>query len=149
MSCSGNGKCFEAFSCECNCFEDCECDFDSECECEHLSDCFYIENPIHKNCTIYCKYQNNCCSLVKCGNEFFCKNNIPKFVFDKNGGICDGCYLQVGKITDTNRVEECDICFESKKIISLECGHPLCADCHENWCKANEDRPCPFCRAIN
>ena len=149
MSCSGNGKCFEAFSCECNCFEDCECDFDSECECEHLSDCFYIENPIHKNCTIYCKYQNNCCSLVKCGNEFFCKNNIPKFVFDKNGGLCDGCYLQVGKITDTNRVEECDICFESKKIISLECGHPLCADCHENWWKAIEDRPCPFCRAIN
>lgn len=149
MACFGNGKCFEAFNCECNCFDDCDCDFEGDCDCEHLSDCFYIENPIHINCVVYCKFQNSCCSLVKCENSFFCKNNIPRFVFDKNNGLCDGCYLQVGKITDTNRIDECNICFESKKIISLECGHPLCIDCHENWCEANEERPCPFCRAIN
>lgn len=149
MSCSGDGKCFKAFVCECKCFEYCKCDFDSECECDHLNDCFYINNPIHKNCVVYCRYSNNCCSLVKCENEFFCNNSIPRFVYDRNDGLCDGCYLQVGKIKDTKNFDDCNICFEKEKIISLNCNHTLCMTCYEKWCETNEDRPCPFCRAIN
>jgi len=149
MNCEG--KCFSGFCCECKCFENCECDYDQECECDHLENCFYIENPHHKECVVYCKYSPMCeqkCELLKCDNFFICKVFIPEFVKKRNDGICDGCYLSLGKLKE-NIVKTCDICFDDKKTVKLTCGHDMCADCFEKWAMQNEDRTCPFCRRCN
>lgn len=146
MSCLG--KCYSPFICECKCFEDCECDEDN-CLCDHKINCFYILNPEHRNCVVYCKFQKTCCSLVKCNNYFLCRNEIPEYVYRKNNYICNPCYVNFGNINNTNSIDECYVCMCEKNMISLNCGHSLCGDCLENWFIGNDCRSCPICRQDN
>lgn len=141
-----HGRCFVAFECKCSCFSDCKCD--EECACEHLSSC---NNAIskHKECVVYCKFSNTCCSLINCSNYFICTNKIPEYVYARNGGICDGCYFAFGNLTKISSEEECCVCLEKNNEVMLTCGHSMCAECMEKWFQENEDRPCPFCRQIN
>ncbi len=147
MSCSG--RCYVQFSCECKCFEDCDCDYDAECSCDHLDSCSYLSDPRHNQCVIYCKFANTCCSLFKCSNHFVCKNEIPKFVFERNNGVCDGCYFQFGSLKKSEKKEECGICMDELVSVELECKHSMCQTCLENWFEESEDRSCPYCRKIN
>jgi hypothetical protein len=87
MSCLG--KCYTPFICECKCFEHCDCDYDEECSCEHKSNCFYIQYPQHRECVVYCKFQNTCCDLLECKNYFLCRNKAPENVLRKNNNICN------------------------------------------------------------
>lgn len=151
--CGGNGSCFQDYVCDCGCPEpDCDCDYE-ECECEfiHINNCLYNTNPEHKNCIIFCKYKPELecgCKLYDCHNNFICQNKMPEYLLNKNGGLCDGCYLQLGLI-EKDIVKECFICLESKENIKLVCNHSMCFDCFEKWSFTNEDRPCPMCRNHN
>ena len=147
MSCLG--KCRIAFTCECKCFEYCDCDYDKECDCNHLDNCLYIAEPKHKECIIYCKYQQGCCELMKCNNYFMCSNEIPEYIFQRNNGICDGCYVQFGNLKNIEKIEECCVCFDEQNMIMLECGHSICSRCLEKWFIENDCRTCPICRSEN
>jgi hypothetical protein len=150
--CTGNGRCFSNYICDCGCYDECDCDID-ECECniEHKHNCLYTINPEHKKCIIFCMFKPECvcgCVLHNCGNYFICKNKMPTYILDKNEGLCDGCYFQLGKLEE-DVIKDCCICLEIKKNIKLTCGHSTCFECFEEWSFVNEDRPCPLCRNNN
>lgn len=147
MSCQG--KCRTAFICECKCFRECDCDYDNECTCEHLDNCLYISDPKHKECIVYCKYQPACCELTKCNNYFMCSNEIPEYVYKRNNNLCDGCYIQFGKLENIEKIEECCVCLNEKYMIKLECNHSICSECLEKWFCINDCRTCPLCRHEN
>ena len=47
----------------------------------------------------------------------------------------------------TNKLN-CPICFEdSRKNVTLACGHSSCKKCHKKHMKASIDRKCHMCRA--
>ncbi len=152
MSCPGNGSCFDAFVCDCGCFDDCDCELDNcLCDVEHDINCLYTINPEHKDCDIFCKFKTilECgCVLINCSNDFICNNKMPKYIIDRNEGLCDCCYLNLGAIKK-GPVIECFICFETKENIILSCGHYSCFECFEKWSIENEERPCPICRSNN
>lgn len=62
-----------------------------------------------------------------------------------------GVGLSKPKYIDTTTEELCEICFENKGSIQLECNHIFCKDCIENWTRTKENmgllRTCPKCRA--
>ena len=46
---------------------------------------------------------------------------------------------------DTNKVYECNICFENKKMYALKCKHTFCYDCIMKW-NDNMHNDCMVCR---
>lgn len=47
--------------------------------------------------------------------------------------------------TEINKIYECNICFENKKMYALKCKHTFCYDCIMKWHK-NMNNNCMVCR---
>lgn len=48
-------------------------------------------------------------------------------------------------VVDTNKIYECNICFENKKMYALKCKHTFCYDCIMKW-NNNMHYNCMMCR---
>lgn len=131
--CEGEGKCL--IQCKCVCTSKCEC--------------------VHKNHNGYCP--NNCCELIPCRNNDLCNNKMPLWILYEHNGLCDTCFVQMGKHEYINEsVEECPICLTESTMIKLECNHLLCNECWYNITLHSENDEnkdfvpeCPMCRNKN
>ena len=64
--------------------------------------------------------------------------------------FCVNCDCDMGKFKNTKNIKYCDICFENKNILLLECNHEICNECWISYCNENIKNnsfisPCPFC----
>jgi hypothetical protein len=84
------------------------------------------------------------------GNEGVFVNLVPieddpVFVMEEDNSVEDQ--------KKENELYNCGVCCESmvkvgkKKPIIFGCGHSNCAECFNQWCQTNDNRPeCPYCR---
>lgn len=58
------------------------------------------------------------------------------------------CCLLFKIYENYNIIDECPICFETKKLITLkQCKHKFCNNCIKKWFSITFDkRECPLCR---
>jgi hypothetical protein len=134
-SCNGNGYCL--IQCECICFDEETKDYDVndiECRC------------IHKYHNGYCP--STCCMPIQCRNFKYCGEKIPKWMSTTHNNMCIVCVIQMGKHTYTNQQEDCNVCFENKNMLILDCKHKICNDCWYNI-TFNQKPICPLCRNVN
>ena len=93
--------------------------------------------------------------IVECRNYKYCneKLHLPKWASFGPNGMCTTCAIQMGKHTYTNKVENCCVCLENKRMIMLKCNHTVCNDCWYNITKDGVDQNkyslCPLCRRLN
>ena len=97
-----------------------------------------------------------CVSItIECRNYKYCneKLHLPKWASFGPNGMCTTCAIQMGKHTYTNKVENCCVCLENKRMIMLKCNHTVCNDCWYNITKDGVDQNkyslCPLCRRLN
>jgi len=134
-NCNGNGKCLKQCKCICKktkvntLFDFCKCD--------------------HQNHQGYCP--THCCNLIKCRNYDKCNIKLPQWIIDCHKGVCDNCFVQMGIHDYLELKEECNICFEIKNMLKLQCGHNICNDCWFDITYTSDDIYvlCPFCRSKN
>ena len=171
--CNGDRKCLNL--CDCTCYNDDTNEYNEICTCghrEHNGICIYVHCEC--TCNIYdeksdeyidiactCGHREHngncylaeptCCEPIKCLNYNICKficleeYEIPKSPF------CIECDCNMGKFKNTKIIKYCDICFENKNILLLECNHEICSECWISYCNENIKNNsfifnCPFCR---
>lgn len=96
-----------------------------------------------------------CCEPIKCLNynicKFMCLDEYQMCEFP----FCVECDCDMGKFKNTNIIKECNICYENKNIVLLDCNHEICSECLKlisiNNIEKNYDECllCPFCRNNN
>jgi len=129
------------------------------------------ENEYYTDPDMICIHR---CEPVKCKNFEFCGTLFPKQFIECWGGkgCCINCDVLFGNwnggkgILDIkDNVDECCVCFESKRHISLpKCNHSVCIECLRKLFWSEEDetdgegegnivkeghkasRKCPLCR---
>jgi hypothetical protein len=146
-NCKGYGTCIQ--QCICICYENDETDIPlPECKCGHRGHEKIIGG--NEECDIYCKEQcPHNCQLVECTNYWYCGKKMPFWLKDCHDGCCDYCAVMLGKMTQTNKIDECPVCMESKELITVCYGkHNICVDCWKQMseCQTNKPLSCPLCR---
>ena len=160
------------------CLNYCHCECNEECKCghrEHNGICIYVR--CYCTCYTYNKDKNQyieidcicghrihngncylapspCCEPIKCANykycNFRCIEKYDMIVFP----FCLDCDSQMGKFKNTNIIKECNICYENKNILLLECNHEICNECWFLITRKSETCGfkkllCPICRYDN
>ena len=93
--------------------------------------------------------------IIECRNYKYCneKLQLPKWASFGPNGMCANCSIQMGKHIYTNKIENCCVCLENKRMIILKCNHKVCNDCWYNITKESVDQYkcslCPLCRNLN
>jgi hypothetical protein len=130
--------------CDGDCLTECKCRYmrgTDDCHCyKYKHD--HIRSATKRFCVIdECEYS---CSLIDCKNYNYCKDSYPLHMLIN--GQCENC--DAFKVTFTNEIDNCFICFEDKYLIETECKHRFCLNCllKLNWDKEADDNPCPMCR---
>lgn len=135
-NCIGDGQCLK--QCSCECFDEIDETTDrwhEICTCGHREHNGYCPSDCIHNC-----------QLKECHNYWYCKEKRPQWVLSCHNSCCVYCAVEYGKMKQTNVEDECPICMETKKLITVTCGkHNTCLDC---WKKIAEKNPaaCPLCR---
>lgn len=47
-------------------------------------------------------------------------------------------------VTETVSIDECPICYENKRMVTLNCNHKCCSECIKNW--ITKKQTCMICR---
>jgi hypothetical protein len=74
---------------------------------------------------------------------------MPEFPF------CVNCDCDMGKFKNTKNIKKCNICYENKNILLLDCNHEICSECWISISNKNIEKNnyfnllCPFCRNNN
>jgi hypothetical protein len=146
--CEGRGECFQ--QCACGCYDDEEYEIPSVvCTCGHRNHIEMLGSTNSDETNKYCREEcPHNCKLIECHNFKICGQKRPQRLLDCHDGMCWDCRLLVGKIQILDKVDDCPVCMETKKMILVSCGkHEFCFDC---WKKISESRPspltCPLCR---
>lgn len=145
--CKGNGACFKR--CACSCYDPIT-DVDNDvctCGCRAHS----VEYCRAAPCTHDCK-------LVQCKNFGVCGIQAPKWQFDLfpegHNRLCFDCWAYRGVLKQTEEVELCTICFETKQLVVLSChaSHKLCLTCWDTTINSRatvlDPSSCPLCRKV-
>lgn len=117
------------------------CSGDGQClkQCNHRKHNGY--------CPSNCSYN---CQLKECHNYWLCKEKRPEWVLNCHNSCCGNCAIEYGKMKEPNAEDDCPICMETKKLITVTCGkHNTCLECWKKIAENQEgDKPasCPLCR---
>ena len=167
--CSGHGECLRQCICECGvCTEcglsvsDCQCAHECE-ECEECEDdCSHPRWVSWENCTCgHRAHYGNCPPNVQCPHGCepkLCHNDAnheddergtlyPEWLFGCHDGSCVNCAISYGHgFKHTDKVAECPVCYDQKRMTRLRCAHELCWECWSAISQDRTDASCPLCR---
>lgn len=105
------------------------------------------------------------CKLFPCKNAPHCTRKCPEWLLDCHFQMCPNCAICMGRINETEIMDDCPVCLETKLMIKLKCNHLICQNCwfnitvvpwinyyeeehddEENAEKTAESNKCPLCR---